>query len=203
MARSMLKGSERKPLTGARSIGKADPSERMEVTVLVRHSAAGELRQRVAQLAAGDASAKPMSRQDFARQHGAGPADFEAVRRFARDFDLTVVSEDAARRAIVLSGTVAKFNAAFAVDLETFEHDDGCYRGRTGPILLPAELAAVVEAVLGLDDRPVARPHLRVHEQNEPQRPRLRKAAATRKTPEQYGSACASSRSIFFGGSPP
>ena len=167
MARSMLKGSERKPLTGARAIGKADPSERLEVTVLVRHSAADQLKQYVAQLAAGAASANPMSRVDFARRHGAAPADVEAVRRFARDFDLIVVAEDAARRAIVLSGTVAQFNAAFAVDLETFEHDDGCYRGRTGPILLPAELASVVEAVLGLDDRPVARPHLRVHEQGE------------------------------------
>ncbi|HUL63319.1 MAG TPA: S53 family peptidase [Burkholderiaceae bacterium] len=167
MAREVLKGSERKPMAGARALGKCDPSERFEVTVLLRHRSADQLRAGVAKIVAGDASGKRLSREEFGKQHGASAADLEAVRRFAHDFDLLVVHEDAARRAVVLSGTVAKFNAAFGVDLEQFEHDDGTYRGRTGPILLPGDLAPSVEAVLGLDDRPVARPHLRARSAQE------------------------------------
>jgi len=61
----------------------------------------------------------------------------------------------------VLSGTVAQFNDAFGVDLQQFEHAAGSYRGRTGAIHLPDELHGVVTAVLGLDNRPQARPHFR------------------------------------------
>jgi kumamolisin len=61
----------------------------------------------------------------------------------------------------VLSGTVARFNTAFAVDLHQFEFHGGSYRGRTGPITVPGELDGIVEAVLGLDNRPQVRPHFR------------------------------------------
>ncbi len=61
----------------------------------------------------------------------------------------------------MLSGTVAQFNDAFGVDLQQFEHPGGSYRGRTGAIHLPDELHGVVTAVLGLDNRPQARPHFR------------------------------------------
>jgi kumamolisin len=160
MARHALKGSERKPMPGARSLGKADPSERFEVTVFLRWSAEDQLREQVAKISAGD-PVKTLSREEFAHRHGASAADVAAVRRFAHEFDLLVVHVDAARRSVVLSGTVAKFNAAFGIDLEQYEHDDGIYRGRTGSIMLPDELASSVQAVVGLDDRVVARPHFR------------------------------------------
>ena len=50
MANHVLKGSERQPLKGARSLGKADPVERLEVTVLLRHRAADALSDRVKEL---------------------------------------------------------------------------------------------------------------------------------------------------------
>jgi kumamolisin len=56
---------------------------------------------------------------------------------------------------------VAQFNAAFGVDLQRFEYEGGSYRGRVGAVQLPDELQGVVEAVLGLDDRPAAKPHFR------------------------------------------
>ena len=37
MPKNPLTGSERQPLPGARSIGKADPTERLEVTLVLRH----------------------------------------------------------------------------------------------------------------------------------------------------------------------
>ena len=161
MAKHPLVGSERQPLPGARSIGKADPTERLEVTVLVRRRAADELRGRIGRLAAGDKSVGHVSRAEFAAEHGADPADITAVKTFASAHGLAVVQEHAGRRTIILSGTVAQFNSAFDVDLQQFEHDGGSYRGRTGPVHLPDELKNIVEAILGLDNRPTARPHFR------------------------------------------
>ena len=88
-------------------------------------------------------------------------ADIAAVKEFASKHGLAVVQEHAGRRTVVLSGTVAQFNAAFGVDLQRFEHGGGSYRGRVGNIHLPEELSGRVEAMLGLDNRPVAKPHFR------------------------------------------
>jgi kumamolisin len=48
------------------------------------------------------------------------------------------------------------------VQLQQMEHPGGTYRGRTGAISVPPELDRIVEAVLGLDNRPQATPHFRV-----------------------------------------
>jgi kumamolisin len=178
MTHTILTGSARTALPGALAIGKADPAERLEVTVLVRRQAAAELKTRVTQMARAGAGPEHLSREEFAARHGAAQADFAAVRKFAAQHDLTVVQQDAARRTIVLSGTVADFDEAFDIQLQQFEHADGTYRGRTGAIHVPSELAGVIEAVLGLDNRPAARPHLRSLNGSAP-------AAATTFTPSQ------------------
>src|SRR5262249_22202074 len=67
------------------------------------------------------------------------------------------VRESSSRRSVMLSGTVEDFNKAFAVKLKTYSHASGTYRGRTGSVRIPAELAPIVEGVFGLDNRPVAR----------------------------------------------
>jgi kumamolisin len=161
MANQVLKGSERKPLKGARSLGKADPTERLEVTVLLRHRAADALGEHVKKLTGASGRPAHIKREDFAKQFGAEPADIQEVKKFANSHSLTVVQEDSARRSVVLAGTVAQFNHAFGVDLERFEHEGGTHRGRTGPIYLPDELHGKVEGVFGLDDRPQAKPHFR------------------------------------------
>src|SRR6185312_8457927 len=51
---------------------------------------------------------------------------------------------------------------AFEAKLERYEHQGKRYRARTGAIKIPSDLAGSVEAVLGLDDRPQAKPHFRV-----------------------------------------
>jgi kumamolisin len=126
----------------------------MEVSVIVRRRGSGEMQSRVAALAAGERSRGAMSRDEFAQAHGAEPKDISAVRAFAATHGLAVLEEHAARRTVVLAGTVAQFCSAFSVQLHRMTHADGTYRGRTGEIMLPPELAGVVEAVLGLDNRP-------------------------------------------------
>jgi kumamolisin len=159
MSQNPLKGSERQPVPGAKSVGKSDPKERLEVTVIVRRRAADDLQKKVKELNRGGRSR--ISRDEFAKTYGAAPADFAAVKKFAEKHGLAVVQEDAPRRSVVLSGTVAHFNDAFGVDLQQFEYDGGSYRGRTGAVQLPPELKGVVEGVFGLDNRPQARPHFR------------------------------------------
>jgi kumamolisin len=134
----------------------------MEVSVIVRRRGPGELQSRVAALVAGERSRGVMSRDEFAGAHGADPKDLSAVRAFAATHGLAVLEEHAARRTVVLAGTVAQFCSAFAVQLHRTTHAGGTYRGRTGEIMLPPELAGVVEAVLGLDNRPQAKPHFRI-----------------------------------------
>jgi kumamolisin len=161
MARHPLKGSERQPLPGAKSVGKADPAERLEVSVLLRRRSGTALTEHVKKLTSREKSDRHLSREEFERQFGADNADMAAVKKFAGAQGLAVVQEHAGRRTVVLSGTVAQFNAAFGVDLQRFEHSGGSYRGRVGAVHLPDELHDAVEAVLGLDDRPVAKPHFR------------------------------------------
>jgi kumamolisin len=162
MPMHLLAGSERHPLPGARSMGSADPRERLEVSIFLRCRSAPVLESGVKAIASGDSPEPHLSREDYAGEFGADPADIAAIAAFARRHGLAVVQEDAARRTVVLSGTVPQFDNAFGVKLERFEHDGGSYRGRTGAIHLPDELEGIVVAVLGLDDRPQAKPHFRV-----------------------------------------
>jgi kumamolisin len=166
MTKRPLQGSERAPLQGARSVGKADPNERFEVSVLVRRQAGQDFQAQLARAVAPDGSEAHITRDDFAKEFGASPSDINAVKKFANDHGLAVVQEDAARRTLVLSGTVEQFNSAFGVDLQQFEHDGGTYRGRTGAVQLPEELSGIVQAVVGLDNRPQARSHFRTRETN-------------------------------------
>jgi kumamolisin len=53
MANILLKGSERAAIPGARVVGPANPSERLEVSVLVRRRGQQAMQARVAGLTAG------------------------------------------------------------------------------------------------------------------------------------------------------
>ena len=185
MPKNPLIGSERKPLPGARAIGKADPAERLEVTLVLRHRQHDQLQERVRKIAAGDKSERHLTHEEYDQQFGADPSDIQAVRQFASQHGLAVVAEHAGRRAVVLSGTVAQFNDAFGVELEQFEHDGGSYRGRTGAIHLPDELHGAVTAVLGLDNRPQARPHFRARPTHGNVQWHAAAAASTAFTPTQ------------------
>ena len=108
MPKNPLAGSERTPLLGARSVGKANPSERLEVTVVLRHRQHDALQERVRKIATGDKAQGHLSHDEYAQQFGAAPADIQAVKRFASQHGLTVVEEHQGRRAVVLAGGRAR-----------------------------------------------------------------------------------------------
>ena len=159
-----LPGSNKNRLKGSTEIGNVDPNERIEVTVIIRpdpsspKSNADEIgslppRKRV-----------HLTRQEFASTHGALQDDIKKVEDFATQYSLQVVNTNATRRTIALSGTASQFEKAFRVKLKRFRHPTlkGVnYRGREGSIYVPASLSNIVQAVLGLDDRPQVVPFFR------------------------------------------
>ncbi|MBB5508221.1 S53 family peptidase [Paraburkholderia atlantica] len=158
-----LPGSERKVAQGTTVIGQCDPAERIEVFVMLRRQQQAQFDALMKRIEAGDASVKPLSREALEKDYGAAPDDIAKVRAFAAAHGLTVAREDPAARSVLLSGTIAQFQSAFEVKLERYQHHTaGQFRGRTGTISVPDDLRGVVEAVLGLDDRPQARPHFRI-----------------------------------------
>jgi kumamolisin len=126
-----------------------------------------------------------VSRADFKKRHSADPDAIKKVKAFARESNLKVVNDpaQAVRRTVQLTGTAADMQKAFGVALEQKLINNVEYRVREGGIYLPESLTGVVEAVLGLDNRPQARPHFRV------QTPRAKAAAPSSYTPPQVAEA--------------
>lgn len=155
-SRSVLSGSEKRAVDQALAKRPASAGEHVTVSVIVR---------RKNPLAAAHVAGKQrLTRSRFNAQHAADPAAVALVKRFAKEFGLKVQAGTPApgRRTIKLTGTVASVQRAFGVQLSHTTIDGVSYRVRDGSILLPAELQGYVVAVLGLDNRPQAKPHFRV-----------------------------------------
>jgi len=155
-----LEGSKKHRLHNAQIAGEV-PSGEFQVTVMVR-------RQKPLPDAAVSAKVKLhernyMSRHDLATKYGAAAADLEKVAAFAQAHHLRVVEKDAAKRHVILSGTAQNYNQAFGVDLKMYKSAETTYRGREGDIKVPESLRGVVTSVTGLDNRPFAKPHFRIH----------------------------------------
>lgn len=146
-------GSERRPL-GTR-VGEVPKDEVVDVSVILKPKARPEAPQ---------AGSAPISREEFAARFGADPAAIDQVKALAREYNLTVTEVSPERRTVKLSGSAADMAKAFDVVFDRYEHEGIQYRARTGSVHVPEELAGSIEAVLGLDNRPQVRPHLRRRE---------------------------------------
>ena len=100
-----------------------------------------------------------LTRAAYAKKHGAAPDSLKLVKAFAKEFGLKVErGKQPGPRTLQLTGSAAAMQKAFGVKLT----QNGALRVREGSIFLPAELEGHVEAVLGLDNRPQAKPHFRM-----------------------------------------
>jgi kumamolisin len=151
-------GSEREPASGAEVIGDVPAGEQIEVTIVVRRRPGAVLHGPDAQGA--QPSVERLSREEFAARDGADPADIKAVEDFAKAAGFTITEVHQAARTIRIRGTAAQFQQAFQVSLKRYDSDLGPYRGRVGAVHVPSSIAPLVEAVLGLDDRPQASSHM-------------------------------------------
>ncbi len=98
-----------------------------------------------------------LTEDELATWHGPDPKHVRLVEDFARRFELDVVRVVPLLREVVLAGPVRQLNKAFRVKLAQFQHERGIVQAHDEEVHLPAALAAVVEAVLGLDDVPIMR----------------------------------------------
>jgi kumamolisin len=167
-----LPGNNRPLKQGARRLGPADPDQLVRVTVVVRGKH---------EIPEPDPSTAPMSLAEVEQKYGADSKDIERVKSVlsSAPYGLKVIGSSPGARTVELEGTVSQMNRAFDVDLGDYEAaHQGKYRGREGDIRIPAELSGIVGAVLGLDERQVAkrRPARRSHARKassavSPQRP--------------------------------
>jgi kumamolisin len=162
--RVAVKGSVRRGWPQAQDIGPVDPNERIEVSLYLRKTQT-EFPTMKQSGSTPITSRTYLTREDFAGAHGATAADFEKIRAFAEEYGLQIISEDTASGLVKLQGTVQAFNEAFGTNLRRYQHSSGTYRCRSGAVTVPAELADIVEAVFGLDNRPQAKPHFRLRKQ--------------------------------------
>ena len=157
--RVAIQGSDREPIPGARQVGPIPPDERIEVTIRLRPGTGGPV---VPSPGATGSPGPFLTRTELRAMAGAEPADVALIEAFARDHGLDVLDVGVAERRVVVAGSAAGLAAAFGVELLGYEVDGTTYRGRTGPVTIPASLEALIEGVFGLDDRPQARPHFRI-----------------------------------------
>ena len=164
-----LEGSELKPRPPIELVGPADPTDSLQVTIVVRRRTDGpEVPDHAHYARTPPSERRRLPAEEFARKYGAHDDDLAAVRRFAEAHGLEVLDSHAARRSIVASGTVAQFNETFAITLNTYRHQvrrsrldaeprTETFRGYDGFISIPEDLTDVIVGVFGLDNRRITK----------------------------------------------
>jgi kumamolisin len=149
---------------GCRVLGRSPADRQITVTVILKRPQPLDL---------ASMARNPISREQYAQTHGATEQAINQVRAMAARHGLTLVAEDRAARRVWLRGTVQQMEQTFGVTLHDYEHTaaagnapapaarGGHFHAFTGALSVPEPESAVIETVLGLDTRPVARPHMR------------------------------------------
>jgi len=153
-----LSGSDRAPLANVTPAGQLNPSERAELTLVLRRRAA----------LPADVIASPtgLTSDELADRYGAEPADVDLVRQVLTSRGLEITATDPASRRVKVAGAIGDLAATFGTALQQVSSPDPggrvvTHRYREGPLFVPAALDGIVLAVLGLDTRPQARAHFR------------------------------------------
>src|SRR6478736_6583836 len=144
--------SHRSLPAGAQRVGDVPTTEDIEVSVYMKarpHTGPGD-----EALPATGRHAALRARRAVQHQD-----DIRVLSDFAAESGLKVTLMDAARRLVKLSGSSAAMQSAFGTSLGVYENGPHKFRGRSGSLRLPQDVHDVVEAVLGLDNRPAAEPH--------------------------------------------
>ena len=172
---TVISGSERKPVRGARLIHNSHPDQTIEVSLRLRPKS--EAKHKELRSALENPGFKHMSRAEYENAYGADPADVNQIKKFAHESGLKVheTGTELVRRTMMLSGSVTNLQKAFNVELKEYSHPKGNFRGRVGAISVPSEYADIIKGVFGLDNRPQAEPHFR----RLPETPGIKAHAAT------------------------
>ncbi len=174
-ARVSLDASENPLPAQASETGAISPEQILTVSVITRRRNPLDL---------AELGGRIMSHEEFDQQYAADPADFVALRTFAHEHGLTVDegASSLARRTIVLKGPASQMEKAFGVTLLNFQHPahKRSFHSYRGTISIPEGHALRIEAVLGLDTRPIAKSHIRrLKDENSGKAVKIRASAAS------------------------
>jgi kumamolisin len=151
--RSAIPGSEARHESGGSWLP-AGADQQISPTIIIRRPQ--RAKDMSEQLLSG--SLRQMSRQEAENLLRVDPADLAAVLTFVQNYGLSVVTENAEARTVQVEGSAIQVGQAFGVEIEWRIDPEGQrYLSYQGPLSVPANLAGIVEAVLGLDQRPAAR----------------------------------------------
>jgi kumamolisin len=157
--RVQIPGSAPKFRVTDRWLSPMDPDQKIGATIILRRrrdAADGEDLQE--QLLSG--GFRSVSREQAAQALAADPGDMAAVRCFLEQHGLLITKESAEARTLHVEGTAEQMSEAFGIQLGWFEDVDGRrYLSYEGPLSIPASVGPVITAVLGLDQRPIAKHH--------------------------------------------
>jgi kumamolisin len=157
----LLPGSARAVLTGTENVGRVAADQRVAFTVILRRRA-----DLPGDLVEGPAT---VSSDELADRFGADPDDVALVRSTFEAAGVTVTEAHAVSRRLTAEGPAAAVSALFGTELSIVRSADPTggdpveHRARSGALRVPAALAGIVVAVLGLDNRPQVRPRVRAH----------------------------------------
>jgi kumamolisin len=159
-SRVVLSGSEKAPAENAVHVKATPAKAKVTVSVIVKRKEPLEYNKRAGR-AFGPVR---VSRAEYKKHHTADPDALKLVKAFAKEFNLKVEDDPTAaiRRTVQLTGAAADIQKAFVVELNQKTIDGMEFRVREGSIRLPQSLTGSVLAVLGLDNRPQAKPHFRI-----------------------------------------
>ena len=136
-----VSGSEHKPLSGAKRVADADPTEVLSVTIRVRRRTDGLPLLSLEELAKIPLHRRQFAaREEFAARYGASPDDLGAVAAFAEAHGLKVTGRSAGQRTVSVTCSVKDVQAAFGVKLQRYEAPAEVYRGHEGFVHVPQEL---------------------------------------------------------------
>ena len=147
--RVSVRGSARQLLPESERISAVSSEEPVLATVVLRRRTALPPAQ----------PCHSITREQFAENHGANPADIKLVEQFAREYGLTVAGSFPSQRRVTLSGSAGDMQKAFGVSLAHYEDQaNGIrYRGRQGEISIPSELQRRCRGCFGTRQPPDAR----------------------------------------------
>ncbi len=165
-----LPGSDRQPFSAERNprLPFASPDKTsVQVQPRGEHITVSVVVRRKSPLAPAAQGQPRLTPEQFSLQYGADPASVAIVEQFAAAFHLQVEPEPFPGSVILhLTGSVPNLEQAFGTTLESHTTAHGKLRVRQGPLMVPEELAKHITAVLGLDNRPQAKPHCRIARPN-------------------------------------
>lgn len=154
----LLPGSERAALPDAEPIGTVPAEDIVTFTMVLRRKA--DLPTALVE------GPDTVTIEEFAQQYGADPDDITLVTDILGAAGATITSQHVSSRRIQCSAPASVVETLFGTTLSWVRSPSPItdelvvHRARSGTLHLPAALAGIVTAVVGLDNRPQIRPYI-------------------------------------------